>query len=108
MPKHVYYLKAFRDGDFRRDEELDIRAIHTGDDYIAGQPVGHEEPSGTPAWIVIWDTSRRQGRYGRSNARVFRRVRLPDIVRTLRALCRTLSAQSDVLGVIVPHASATR
>ncbi len=108
MPKYSYYLEAFRDGDFRRDEELEIRAIHTGDDHIAGQTVGHEDPSSTPAWIVIWDASSHQGRPGRSNARVFRRARLPDIVRTLRALCRTFSAQSDALGVIATHARATR
>ncbi len=43
---------TFRDGDFRRDEELELCAIHTGADYIVGRIVGHEDPSGTPAWIV--------------------------------------------------------
>ncbi len=104
MPGNICYLQSFRDGDFRRDEELELCAIHTGADYIVGQIVGHEDPSGRPAWILIWDAGPYQGLAGKSNARVFRRVRLPDLVRTLCALCRTLSVQSEALGVIVTHA----
>ncbi len=70
MPKHVFFLNF--DRDFRGHEEPEIRIIHTGADYIAGQTVGHEDPSGTPAWIVIWDTSPRRGRPGRFNARATR------------------------------------
>ncbi len=101
MPGNICYLPNFRDGDFRRDEELELGAIHTSADYIVGQIVGHEDPSGRPAWILIWDTGLHQGVAGRSNARVCRRVRLPDLVRTLCALCRTLSVQSEALGVWV-------
>ena len=115
MPGNICYLPNFRDGDFRRDEELELGAIHTGADYIVGQIVGHEDLSGRPAWILIWEqvlvwgrliweTGLHQGVVGRSNARVCRRVRLPDLVRTLCALCHSLSVQSEALGVIVTHA----
>jgi hypothetical protein len=103
MPGNICYLHNFRDGDFRRDEELELGAIYTGADYIVGQMVGHEDTSGRPAWILIWDTGPHQGVAGRSNARVCRRVRLPDLVRTLCALCHSLSVQSEALGVIVTH-----
>ena len=108
MPENFCYLKICREGDFRRDEELELCAIHTGGDYIVGQTVGHEDPSGRPAWIIIWDAGPYQGRPGKSHARVFRRVRLPDLVRTLCVLCRTLSVQSAALGVIVTRARVSR
>ena len=72
MPGNICYLQSFRDGDFRRDEGLELCAIYTGADYIVGQIVGHEDPSGRPAWILIWDAGLHQGLAGKSNARVFR------------------------------------
>ena len=71
LPNYVGYLDVFRHGDFGEDEELELSAIHMGAAYIVGQTVGHEDPCGTPAWIVIWDASPSQGRRGRSNARLF-------------------------------------
>ena len=86
MPGNICYLQSFRDGDFRRDEGLELCAIYTGADYIVGQVVGHEDLSGRPAWILIWEqvlvwgrliweTGLHLGVAGRSNARVCRRVR---------------------------------
>ena len=94
-----------RDREFWREQEFELCAIHTGCDYIVGQTVGHHDPSGRPAWVVIWRcVTFLDGLIGKSSARVFRRLHRPYLIRELCALCRSLSMQSRALGVILIHA----
>ena len=104
MPESSCNLRSLHDGYFRRDEELELCAIHTGGDYIVGQTVGHHDPSGRPAWVVIWLCVHFNGLFGTSSARVLRRLHRPYLIRELWALCRSLSMQSRALGVILIHA----
>ena len=101
MPESSCNLRSLHDGYFRRDEELELCAIHTGGDYIVGQTVGHHDPSGRPAWVVIWRCVTWNGLLGKSSARVFPRLRRPYLIRELCALCRSLSMQSRALSVIL-------
>ena len=105
MPESSWELRSLHDRDFWREQEFELCAIHTGCDYIVGQTVGHHDPSGRPAWVVIWRCVKHSdGLSGKSNARVFRRLRQHYLVRELCALCRSLSKQSQALGVILIHA----